>query len=216
MDDLGLHHAFLLLAIDDARGVRSVAHAEESFTLAGAFVAEMQLRDRLVAVEADRFALPPGPLSPGVLGQAEERLVDRSLSLKQCLSRVAWVWFSSIAPLRRAALDELVAAGVLEQQDDRFLSIRWRSRWPERDPTVERALRAGLADHVRSVSPADPPGRQDLLLSLLRVAGLLPEVLAELATSHAEVVQERTRLAPIGRTVHALIEEQKAAAAAVS
>lgn len=215
--ELGLHHEFLLLALEDVRGTRLLGHYEDKYGLAGALVAEMQLRDRLAPVAADVFALRQGPLSSGALGLAEQRLEGKQLSLKRTLRRVANVWLSDISAIRTAALEELVRAGVLTREADRFLIVTWRMRYPEVDSAVEGALRSRLRRHVQTVDDGDAPMRDDLLLSLLRGTKLLRTVWSEgeLATVKP-AIDARTRRAPIGRTVRRVAEDARAAAAAAA
>lgn len=210
---IGLHHAFLLLVTDDHRGTPQIASMSLGYGLAGAFVAELQLRDRLVPEAADTFRLRPGPPSTGSLGAAEARLDGFSGSLRRAIGRLGG-WGANAR--RFAACEELVAMGALRREDDVFLFVRWRSRWPTDDPSVE----SGLAEHLDRYladPPPGPPTWEDLLVSLLRGSKALPHVWgpARLAQLRPAIV-ERTKVAPIGRIVRIVVQEAEAAAAAAA
>jgi hypothetical protein len=214
---LGLHHEFLLASLCDVKGTSFLGGNRPSFCLAGALVAEMQERERLVTVGPNEFALASGPMSTDALGLAEARLGEDKWSMKKAVSRVAWYWFSSVAPIRTAALEELVAAGILHKTQDTFLFIPWRMRYPERDPEVENALRQRLRTHVATATDGDAPSRDDLLLSLLRVGRLYDTIWSkdEIRALKPQL-DERTKRAPLGKIVHTLIQEADAAAAAAA
>ncbi|MEZ4322740.1 MAG: GPP34 family phosphoprotein [Myxococcota bacterium] len=215
MERLGLHHEYLLFALQDVTGKSLVGGFEASYALAGALVAEMQVRDRLVAVKANVFGLRPGPFSPGALGMAEGRLEGQQISMKRCMGRITQHWFSSIGPIRVAALSELVQVGALEPTQDTFLFIPWRMRYPEADPRFEDAARQRLRSHLETRGDGDAPEPDDLLLSLLRVTKLLGNVWSEAELERLKpAIDARTQRAPVGQIVKELVREAEAAAAA--
>lgn len=210
---LGLHHGFLLLVTDDHRGTPQVGSLSLNYGLAGAYVAELQLRGRLVAEAADTFRLGSGPASTGSLGSAEARLDGFSGSLKRAIGRIGG-WGANAR--RFAACEELAAMGALRREDDVFLLIRWRTRWPTADPEVESTLTEHL-DRYLEAPPPGPPTWEDLLVSLLRGSKALDHVWspARLAALRP-AIEERTRVAPIGRIVRTVVVEAEAAAAAAA
>ncbi len=194
-----LAHDYILLALDDHSGSSLV---EDSFMLnagiGAAWISEMMFRDRLVAVSAGQFALRPGPLSPGLLGRVEEALVDRRpAAIQKCMG---WLWGSWTGnDLVGWLHDDLVARGVLRQEQDKFWFIRYNKRHPTADMTTELSIRERLRKHLSTVSESDPPHRDDALISLLRAAKLLEQVwdLRQLEELRPLIV-ERTKRAPIG------------------
>ncbi len=214
---LGLHHEFLLCSLCDVEGTTFLGGHRPSYCLAGALVAEMQERERLVTVGPNEFALAAGPLSTDALGLAEARLEGVKVDMKTAIRKVSWYWFSSVAPIRTAALDELVDAGILGRTQDTFLFIPWRMRYPERDPEVENAIRQRLRHHVATITDGDAPTRDDLLLSLLRVGRLYDTIWTknEIRALKPQL-DERTKRAPLGKLVYDLIKEAEAAAAAAA
>lgn len=209
---LPLPHQLLLLELD-ARTGKSVQKDgfAQIYGLAATFAAELQLRDRLVPVAAGKFAISGvGEPLTGALGLAEARLAGRRpLSFDKCVGRVG----DRYTKLRRAVLDELVALGALRAEADRLWILTWRTRWPSGDPAVEQDLVAHLRTWLREVRPEDPPGREDLLLSVLRACKLLGSFLSdEEQKAQRERIVERTARAPIGVTVRDLARAAAAAA----
>jgi len=215
--ELGIHHEFLLCALNDMHGTWSVKGFKASFALAGALVAEMQHRERLVAVKANTFALRSGAMSTGALGMAEGRLEGRQLSMKKTIAAVNTYWFSGVGQIRVAALDELHRAGLVRKEQDTFLFIPWRLRYPEVDGEEEERIRARLRRHIATAGDGDAPGRDDLLLSILRTTKLLDGIWSEAELERLKpAIDERTRRAPIGVLIRDLARESEAAAAAAA
>ncbi len=216
MTALGLHHHLLLFDLDDATGrPRAWDPVLRDCALAGALAAELQLRERLVAVKADRFAVRQGaPPGSGALGHAESHLAGRRPLL---LSRILGLLANRTRRLRRATLDELVDAGILRMERDRLWLVPYRTRWPAADRAVKRGVIDALRRWIDGGSADAPPGREDLLLSLLRACKALDAVWApdELARVR-DRVERRTDMAPIGRHVVTLARHIQAAAAAAA
>lgn len=198
-----LAHHFLLLALDDGTGLeRTGALALNWFAFSGALLGELQLQDRVVAVGADAWVLARREPAPGVLGLAEARLrSQRPRTQRWCLARL----YERATALRRVALEELVAGGALRREENRFLGMAVGVRWPTADGSVEVELVDHLRRWVDAVDPQSAPAREDLLIGLLRGAGLLDAVWSdeELAAVRA-VIEERTRRVPLGRLVRDL------------
>ena len=189
------------LAIDDETGKNQGENRLLwNLSLCGALFAELQLQGRLVSTGADAFTIRTdvAPLT-GTLGLAEQRLTGRRpRNTFQLLQRLA----SILTKLRWRSLEELVELGALRREADTLLRIPWRYRWPTEDGTAEQTVVEHLRHWVFTVDPSQPPAREDLLLSLLRVNGLYDSLLSEAEQrQHAQTLDDRTRRAPIGRSV---------------
>ena len=209
-----LPHQLLLLELDDETG-RSLASDSlvQSCTLAGAVLAELQLRERLLPVEANRFALASGEPLAGALGLAEGRLPARPRTLAELISHLGM----KIKPVRMALLTELEEAGALRREDDRLWIVTWRTRWTEADPTLETTLVAHLRDWLDGMTEDVAPSREDLLLSLLRASKLLETVWRPEELEHLDtLIRERTERAPIGKSVTSAIHTTRMVLAAAS
>lgn len=215
---LGLHHELLLLDLLDDHGTYQSGGNLHSYGLSAAAVAELEQRGRLKVAGADLFGIASGEPSGGALGIAEGRLRDQPRSMKASISRVnSAFWSSPIAQIRRAALDELVRAGILAPRTDTFIFVPWRTRYVTVDSTTEHAIVARLRTHLARVDGSDPPRRDDLLISLLRAMELLTAVWSEAELQRLRpAIEERTRRAPIGKLAWELAREADAAAAAAA
>jgi len=144
------------------------------------------------------------------LGLAEQRLAGFDGSAKDAISTVAG-W--TTGRLWTAALEALVARGALQPAEDRFLGVRWRTRWPTADPGLERELIAHLRAHVAR-DAAGAPSWEDALLSLARGTRILASIWPDdEALERARPALLRcTARAPLGRDVRALIDEAADAA----
>ncbi|HEX7342284.1 MAG TPA: GPP34 family phosphoprotein [Rhodanobacteraceae bacterium] len=137
-----LAEALLLLAFDDEKGsVLGTAYAGLDFGLAGAMVAELAARERLRVDGKKLFAIEGPALDHGLLDATLAALADKPGK------RVDW-WVRNLSHvlvgLRRKLLDGLVAQGVLEHRDERFLHVFHVQRYPERDGHVEHDIRRQL------------------------------------------------------------------------
>lgn len=201
-----LAHHYLLLEVEEGRGTpRSGEPGIRWWGLAGALWGEMQLRGRVIAVKADRFALAQGPISEGALGYAETCIQGRAARGQAWRLRQIYTY----APrLRKMVLEELVELGALRKEKDTVLRIPWRTRWPAADG----ALEVELVDHMRTwlagVSNEDPPDREDLLLGLLRGTGNLESLWTAAEISQLKpLIEERTARAPLGLLVRDLCRQ---------
>ncbi|CAN0461335.1 unnamed protein product, partial [Ectocarpus fasciculatus] len=134
----------------------------------------------------------------------------RPRKLQSCLSRLRY------ATLRKALLAELVAAGALREEKERFLVLFHRRRWHPAPDSPEETIIEHLRNYTATVDEQEPPTRDDLMLSLLRATKLLevvwqPEELEGLLRAR---IERRTDRAPIGRQVHQAVETALAAAVA--
>lgn len=209
---LALPHQMMLIQLDDHRGTSHVDGTWAQYLLAGALAAELQLAGRLVVTGADCFAIGQGDPLPGVLGEAEIKLGEVERSMQATVEALVGFW--GIEELKQSLIDELVKMGALKRKTDRFLFVPWRWRYPTDDPEVERSLLQALKHHVDNAKAKDPPGRADLLLSLLRAADLLEVVWTPSALERRRgKINERTKRAPIGRIVKTCVENANLALA---
>ena len=210
-----LAHQLLLLELDDSTG-RSLQKDSllAHYGINGAMIAELMWRQRLIPVAADRFALRPGrPPVGGALKLAEDRLSkSRPRKLQQSVARLRY------SAIRRALLAELVDAGALREEQERFLVLFRRSRWHPTPDSPEEPLIEHLRRYVADVDERTPPTREDLLLSLLRATKLLGTVwrAEDLDGPLRGQIDRRTELAPIGQQVHRAVQAARAAAAAAA
>ena len=207
MHTLSLPHQFLLLELDDDSGL-SLSAMDRDYGLAGAVVAELQWQGLLVPAQAERFVLRRETSSlSGALAQGAAALKDhKPHPLKKCISLIP------AKKIRTGFLEELVAAGALSREQERFLLIFRRTRWRSQPGSPEATLIEHLQQHVKVTPLHSPPSREDLLLSLLRATKLLHAVWAEEALNREkDAIDQCTARAPIGRPVRQLAAEMEMA-----
>lgn len=209
-----LHHQLLLLDLDPGTGTRRIKDTTlMSYALGAAFFADLQLCGRMIPTGADAFAIQESVAVPsGALGLADSFCTGyRPMSEQRWVSRLG----NRAGKLRWAALEELEALGAVTRERDVFLLIPWRTRWPETDGHAERTVQEHLRHWLATVQPADPPGPDDLLLSLLRCTKLHQVVWSEAELAHrTDLIEERTKRAPVGLVAKKASDAAKAAAAA--
>lgn len=210
-----LPHQLLLLELDDHTG-RTLQRDSllAHYGISGAMIAELMWQQRLVPVAADQFVLRPGrPPVAGAAALAEARLSEtRPRKLLQSITRLRY------SALRRELLSELVEAGALREEKERFLVLFTRRRWHPTPDSPEETLIEHLRRYVAEVTEQTPPTREDLLLSLLRATRLLETVWRpeELSEALRAQIEERTERAPIGQEVYRAVQAARAAAVAAA
>jgi len=210
-----LLHDYLLLSLDDHSGKPDVVDGYAASAAIGAALwAELQLIGAVGAVSADRYLLGEAAEGlDGVLGVAVDRLRrDKPFKATWAISRLGHQRH------RQLALEELVAGGVLREERDKLWIITWRRRWPTTDgSTHEEDLRGRLRLWLQTVSQDTPPGREDLLLSLLRYTKLLGQLWSEGELARLRpLIEERTRRAPVGQLAKQVADSTRAAVTAAT
>lgn len=210
--ELSLPHQVLLIELEDKFGLSNLDWTWSRYLLAGAVVAELQILDRLVATQPNRLAIRADlPPLPGALGEGEAKLVGKERTIEGCITTLMGFW--GTGALRLQFIDELIELGALRREADVFIFLPWRWRHPTKDGSVERKVIGALKDHVDHVKGNKPPGRLDLLLSLLRAAGLLDQIWTPSALERKRpTIDERTKRAPIGKAVLTCVRQAQAAA----
>ena len=102
--------------------------------------------------------------------------------------------------IREEALSRLVAHGILERQEDRFLWVFRSRRYPAVDGKVEREVKLRIMEVLFSDEIPDP--RDVMLICLADACGIFEELLSrrELNTASARIEQVR-RLDLIGQAM---------------
>jgi hypothetical protein len=142
----------LLLALDDERGtVYSAVQIGLDFGLAGAVVAELAARGRLVGDDA--LSIEDGVKS----GNAVLDDAMAAIAAKPGKDTRYWVGHlpRALGGLHKRLLDGLVAQGTLERRDQRILLLFHRDVFPERDGRVEQDVRARLDAVLLHGGPCD-------------------------------------------------------------
>ncbi len=168
--ELLLAEELLLLSLDDEKGTdRSWASIETG--IAAALLMELTAGGALRLAEGDKIVVGDDPA-------ATDPLLREALDAIRGVAKTrnATYWVSKLRgelkPLRQRVAERLVERGVLGEDTSRVLGVTVSRRYPERDPTPERALRVGLL--LALTGERDPSRHEAELISLLRPMNLIP------------------------------------------
>lgn len=159
----------LVLAATDEEG-RTLLSSNRDVAIAGAFLGELAVRERLSIDERKRLRVVPG-------GSTGDPLLDRALELfaeragrkpKDVLPRVG-------QRLRDPVHEALVRRELVRPRPVRVGGLTLSTRWPVLDPAVRDALLDDLVQVLTGAREVD--ARTGALISLLHAVDALPRVL---------------------------------------
>ncbi|MFF5208570.1 GPP34 family phosphoprotein [Streptosporangium sp. NPDC000396] len=150
----------LLLAYSEEEGRQLISSAELDAALGGSLLAELAINGRIELVGKKVAVLDSTPLGDEELDTALARIAAESKERKPDW----WVYKFHSNKLRKRLLSRLAEQGVLHEEQRKILGIFPSTRYPERDPSVER----GIRERVQNVlSGADPDERVAVLVAIL-------------------------------------------------
>ena len=160
----------LLLLLDDEEGRADLrVRAGMDIGLAGAILAELSLAGVIdLADPKGRFkagevtVTDAGAVTDPVLRDAVATISEKGRSVQS-------VVFKLTKGLRERLLERLAAAGMVERQQDRFLLVFERTRWPAVDASHEAEVREAIEAALFDGTP--PDGRTGVLIALLSEGG---------------------------------------------
>jgi hypothetical protein len=195
----------MLLALDDTTGVlRLMPVMALGYALAGALLAELALLSRIDTDPQQLVVLDRTPtLDP---------LLDRALTTLAAAPEPRSVahWLSVFAEERNlienAALERLVARGILREEEKKFLWVFGLRRYPTVDNRERTEVRTRLAALILGDDLPDP--RDAVLLSLLTACQLTPRIFAgpEFAR-RSDHLATLAKMDLVGREVASAIED---------
>jgi hypothetical protein len=209
MTDMTLAEELLLIALDDESGADTANWGGGvEAGLAGAILLELAAAGCLEHADGKLVATaceaPADPLAADALDMI--RADDRQRTAKGWIGRLP----KGLKPLRERTADGLVQRGVLEEERRRRLGLFETTRYPERDPEVERRLRARLAEVL--VEGREPTAHEAMLVSLLHAYDLVKRVVPKDARRDAR--RRAKAIAEgdvIGTAVRSAVQEVQAA-----
>ncbi|MFC4062976.1 GPP34 family phosphoprotein [Planomonospora corallina] len=153
----------LLLAHEESTGKPLVNSTQLDPALGGALLAELAITGRIDLAGKKVVVRDTTPLGDEELDATLARIAGDSKERKP----EWWVYRLSSAKLRRRLLTGLAERGVLDAEHRKVLGVFPVTRYPERDPRVEREIR----ERVQSVlAGSDPDERIAVLLAVLHAA----------------------------------------------
>lgn len=202
---LTMPEELLLLMLDDDTG-RLIDQAVPSgdYALIGAVLAELTLAGRIDSDPQRLFVLNQAPVGDPVLDAVLERI---AASAEEHDSR--W-WIEHLAAgapvLREELFARLVAHGVLQQVESKFLWVFPERRYPPTSGREEREVKARL---LGVIFDDEIPGPRDtLLIGLARATGLLALILAPAELERAQPrIDQVADLAELNRSLSAAVQD---------
>ncbi|MFE7798033.1 GPP34 family phosphoprotein [Nocardia sp. NPDC057440] len=182
---LTLAEEFLLLALDDDTGKKSVDSTRVGAALAGAAIVELTLSGALRLTEAGDPEHKPGRLVATGRQPADLRLADLvtvadGRKPKDAVGKVAGFgsWRSRAEKLQDALLNDLAGAGYLTEAKGKILGLFPTTLWKPADPAVEAAIMTRVRAVV--VDGTTPDDRTAALISLVHAVDLLPKLFPDI------------------------------------
>ncbi|WP_245691291.1 GOLPH3/VPS74 family protein [Sinosporangium album] len=155
----------LLLAYSEEEGKPLVSGTQVDTALGGAVLAELAILGR-VSLEGKKVVLQDStPVGDDELDSALTKIAESRTERKPDW----WVYKFYTSKLRQRLLTRLAERGVLSEERVKVLGFIPLNRYPERDPSIEQAVRARVTDVLGG---AEPDERVAVLLSLLKACRL--------------------------------------------
>ena len=199
----------LLLRDEDGRFVH-VPGWSLDYAIAGAVLMDLAMENRIDTDLEHLILIDGAPTGDSLLDPIlAEIALGEQASIRSWLERIA----DGAGDIRERALARLVALGILERQDDRFLWVFRSRRYPTRDGRAEREVKLRIMGVLFSDEIPDP--RDVMIICLADACGIFREVLAksELEQASARIEQVR-KLDLIGQAMARAIYDIEVSVAA--
>jgi Golgi phosphoprotein 3 len=180
---LTMPEELLLLMLDDASGrLLDRAMPAGDYALAAAVLSELALAGRLDSDPQRLYVTNPAPTGDPL----QDSVLARLGGMLEQQHTQGWIETLAMdaAEMRAALFARLVAAGVLRQEDSRFLWMFAERRYPQVSGREEREVKARL---LGVLFHDDIPDTRDvLLIGLARAANLFTVILSEEELARAQ------------------------------
>ena len=195
---------FMLLLLNDEDGrFANVPSWSVNYALAGSVLMDLALENRIDTDLESLILLDATPVG--------DSLLDPTLKeINAGDARDARFWVERTAnrayEIREEALSRLVAGGILERRDDRFLWVFRSRRYPAVQGEAEREVKLRIMGVLFSDDIPDP--RDVVIICLADACGIFPGILSrrELDRASARIEQVR-KLDLIGQAMTQAIQD---------
>ena len=194
---------FLLLAHDEESGdFAEMGFPVMSCVLAGAALMDLALQGRIDSDQHHLILVDPKPVDEPILDFCLARIAET----REPKSIQDWITALAIhgARLRSLTIDRLLARGILERADKRFLWVFHTRVYPLVDEREMVEVKRRIANILFTDDIPDP--RDTFLLALAERSGLLIEVFSQaVAEDRRERIQQLLHLDLFGQAVNRAI-----------
>lgn len=194
---------FLLLAHDEESGdFAEIGFQVMSSVLAGAALMDLALQGRIDSDQHHLILVDPKPVDEPILDFCLARIAET----REPKSIQDWITALAIhgARLRSLTIDRLLARGILERANKRFLWVFHTRVYPLIDERETVEVKRRIADILFTDDIPDP--RDTFLLALAERSGLLTEIFSQaVAEDRRERIQQLLHLDLLGQAVNKAI-----------
>ncbi len=163
----------VLLALDDAHGaLLPMPTMALSYAVAGAVICDLALANRIDTDPDQLVLLSREPIGDPLLDRALTTIANAKTPLR--VSGWLNVFSEDARNLETAALDRLVARGILRREEKKILWVFGQRRYPTVDNQERTEVRTRLAALILGDELPDP--RDAILLSLLTASHLAGKI----------------------------------------
>lgn len=205
MNHLTLADEIVVLMLDDSIGeIQPGCSAVAEVAVAGGILMELALRENIDTDLKSLFVVNPKPTGDELLDEILQEIVAEPEKHPS-----AW-WIDRLANRHRdlvgRVLGRLVQAGILREEERRFLWMFSRRAYPQVSGREEREAKARLLSVLFNDEVPNP--RDTLLLGLAKATDVLSAILTpEQLDKVADRVEEVAALEEIGRSVGLVTSE---------
>ena len=205
----------LLLRDDDGRFV-NVPSWSQDYTIAGGVLMDLAMENRIDTDLDNLVLIDATPVGDNMLDPTLAEIAATAEAGEKHDARF-WVVHTarSASAIRDEALSRLIALGILERQDDRFLWVFRSRRYPAIDGNAEREVKLRIMGVLFSNEIPSP--RDIMIICLADACGIFKELLSrqELTTASTRIAQVR-RLDLIGQAMsQAILDIEMSVAASI-
>lgn len=203
--ELNLVEEFLLIALDDDKGVFVIDSTHLHYGFAGAVLLELAVRDK-IDIDGDYLHLKSSSQEPEVALNLAIDLITSSTSTKKVMD-----WLGILAKkageMKEATLVRLIERGVLSKEEHKILWIIPNNKYPTSNSNPENKVRERLNNVILNGAQSEP--RDVMLLSLIEVSDLTKEAFRD-QSDYKEVkrkIKEVTEDIKISQAINKSIRE---------
>ena len=200
----------LLLLLDDEDGAFvPVGESVIGCALAGAVLMDLAFANRIDTDPERLMVLDRAPTDNATLDRVLARIAEDPRTEAGTGDAKGWIetlTAEESPAIRQEALDRLVARGILERQEEKFLWVFRSRRYPTVDGRAEREVKLRLMEVL--LSDEIPAPRDVALICLVDACGILRYILADREVeSVGPRVEQLRKMDLIGREVAGAITD---------